>query len=110
MIELPYINETPEEFRILLSETYINNNGEIIFTERTQHFQLLIRVYNNIITFTSLDIDIDRIIINNTHNVYSLRVRGEIYHRLGILLPHDDERAQYTQVYIYNDDEMIQTQ
>jgi len=110
MIELPPINNTPEELRTLLSETYVNRNGETVFTQRTQDFQRLIRAYNNAVAFTSLGTNIDRRITNNAHNVYSLRIQGEMYHRLGALVPRDNERVQYAQVYIYDGDEMIQAQ
>jgi hypothetical protein len=33
-----------------------------------------------------------------------------MYHRLGALVPQDNERVQYAQVYIYDGDEMIQAQ
>ena len=93
-IELPQINETPEELRRLLSETYFNNDGKEVFTERTQHFHQFIRAYNNVVAFTSLGAEIDERITNNAHGVYSLRIRGELYHRLGALLPTDNQRAQ----------------
>lgn len=109
-IELPLINDTPQELRTLLSETYVNRNGETVFTQRTQEFQRLIRAYNNAVAFTSLGTNIDNRITNNTHNVYSLRIQGEMYHHLGALVPPDNERVQYAQVYIYDGDEMIQAQ
>ena len=43
MIELPPINDTAQELCTLLSETYVNRNGETVFTRRTQDFQRLIR-------------------------------------------------------------------
>ena len=110
MIELPPINDTLEELRNLLSETYVNRNGETVFTERTQHFQRLIHAYNNVVALTSLGANIDNIVTNNAHNVYSLRIQGEMYHRLGALVPQDNELVQYAQVYIYDGDEMIQAQ
>ena len=110
-IELPRINDTPEELRHLLSETYVNNDGKEVFTERTQHFQRFIRAYNNVVAFTSLDAEIDERITNNAHGVYSLRIRGELYHRLGALLPTENQRAQqYAQVWMYDDDDMIRVQ
>jgi hypothetical protein len=74
MIQLPQINNTPEEFRTLLSETHIDNTGKTVFTERTQHFQKYIRAYNNAVAFTSLGTHIDENITNNAHGVYSLRI------------------------------------
>jgi hypothetical protein len=54
-IELPPINDTPQELiRTLLSETYVNRNGETVFTQRTQDFQRLIRAYNNAVAFKYL--------------------------------------------------------
>ena len=33
-----------------------------------------------------------------------------MYHRLGALVPQDNELVQYAQVYMYDGDEMIQAQ
>ena len=33
-----------------------------------------------------------------------------MYHRLGALVPPDNDRVQYAQVYIYDGDEMVQAQ
>jgi hypothetical protein len=49
------------------------------------------------------------IIPYNAHSVYSLRVRGEMYHRLGNL-PNDDERARYAQVWMYDGDDLLDAQ
>ena len=98
-IELPQVNDTPEELRTLLTETYVNNDGKTVFTERTQHFRTRIRAYNNSVAFTSLGAKIDDRITNNAHGVYSLRIRGELYHRLGGLHPDEERGAQYAQVW-----------
>jgi hypothetical protein len=61
-IQIPQINETPEELRTLLTETRVNNAGDTVFTDRTQHFQISIQAYNNAVAFTSLGANIDHTI------------------------------------------------
>ena len=46
-VTLPIANDTPEPLRILLTETRVNANGKIVWTDRTAHFQQNIRSYNN---------------------------------------------------------------
>jgi hypothetical protein len=97
-IQLPPIKDTPRELRDLLSQTEVNAQGERVFTLRSREFLQRIRAYNNAVSFTSLGAKIDHTITNNAHNVYSLRVQGEVYHRAGALLPEPGERPQYAQV------------
>src|SRR5579859_7885882 len=42
-IELPIANDTPEPIRVLLTETRVNANGRVVWSNRTSHFQQYIR-------------------------------------------------------------------
>ncbi|CAG8752199.1 5172_t:CDS:2, partial [Cetraspora pellucida] len=51
--------------------------------------------------FTSLGAKIDQSVFNG-HGPYSFRISGELYHRVGSLLPDSDAEATYAQLYIYD--------
>ena len=53
-VTLPIVNDTPEPIRVLLTDTRVNANGKVVWTDRTAHFQQNIRSYNNAVSFTSL--------------------------------------------------------
>lgn len=99
-INVPKVNDTPEALRHLLSETRVNRNGKIEWAERTAHFHQNIRVYNNALSFTSLGVKIDESITNNNNGAYSFRIQGELYHRLGSLLPPDDQEPRFAQIWM----------
>src|SRR5437762_8692622 len=103
-VTLPIANDTPESLRILLTETRVNANGKVVWTERTKHFQENIRSYNNAISFTSLGAKLDRAITDtmNAAGVYTFRIQGALYHSMGSLLPPPGERPRFAQVYLYD--------
>src|SRR5437016_8998091 len=103
-VTLPVANNTPEPLRILLTETRVNANGKVIWTDRTAHFQQNIRSYNNSVAFTSLGAKLDRAITNtlNVVGVYTFRIQGAIHHSMGSLLPPPGERPRFAQVYLYD--------
>src|SRR4030095_2543499 len=59
-VELPIVNDTLDPIRVLLTETHVNGNGKVVWTNRTAHFQQYIRSYNNSVAFTSLGAKLDR--------------------------------------------------
>ena len=50
--------------RVLLTETRVNANGKIIWTERTAHFQQNIHSYNNSVAFISLGANLQLIVLS----------------------------------------------
>src|SRR5438552_261316 len=72
-IELPIANDAPEPIRVLLSDTRVNTNGKVVWTDRTAHFQQYIRSYNNSVAFTSLGTNLDRAITDtmNATGIYT---------------------------------------
>src|SRR5438552_3104300 len=103
-VELPIANDTPEPFRVLLTETRVNANGKVVWSNRTAYFQQNIRSYNNSVAFTSLGANLDRTITDtrNAAGVYTFRIQGALHHSMGSLLPPPGERLRFAQVYLYN--------
>jgi hypothetical protein len=101
-VTLPMPNDTPEQLRILLTETRVNANGNIVWTDRTAHFQQNIRSYNNAMSFTSLGAKLDRAITNNEGGVYTFRIQGALHHAMGSLLPPPGETPRFAQVYMFD--------
>jgi len=103
-VELPIANDTPEPIRVLLTETHVNANGKVVWTDRTAHFQQNIRSYNNSVAFTSLGAKLDRTITDtmNAAGVYTFRIHGALHHSMGSLLPPPGERPRFAQVYLYD--------
>jgi len=89
---------------VLLTETRVNANGKIIWTDRTAHFQQNIRSYNNSVAFTSLGAKLDRAITDtmNAAGIYTFRIQGALHHSIGTLLPPPGERPRFVQVYLYD--------
>ena len=92
---LSIANDILEFLWILLTEIHINANEKIIWIDRTTHFQQNIRLYNNAISFISLDMKLDRVIINilNMTRVYTFRIQNILYHFMNNLLSSFDERS-----------------
>ncbi|CAG8691743.1 12317_t:CDS:1 [Cetraspora pellucida] len=67
----------------------------------SKEFHCNIRRYNAAHAFTSLGAKINQSVFNG-HGPYSFRISGELYHRVGSLLPDSDAEATYAQLYIYD--------
>jgi hypothetical protein len=102
MVLSPY--DTPEPIRVLLTEARVNSNGNIVWTDRTSHFQQNIRSYNNAVAFTSLGAKLDRAITDtmNAAAVYTFRIQGALHHSMGSLLPPSGEKPRFAQVYMFD--------
>ena len=103
-VKLPIANDTPEPIRALLTETRVNANGKVVWSNRTAHFQQNIRSYNNSVSFTSLGAKLDHTITDtlNAAGVYTFRIQGALHHSMGSLLPPPGERPRFAQVYLYD--------
>lgn len=60
-----------------------------------------IRQYNAALAFTSLGADIVET-VNDGRGPYVFKVHGELYHRIGSLLPREDVHPTYAQLYFYD--------
>ena len=60
-----------------------------------------IRAYNQMFAMTSLGAKIDTS-INMGRGPYVFKISGQIYHRIGSMLPEENEDPQFLQLYIYD--------
>ena len=52
-----------------------------------------IRAYNSVLAFTSLGANFDQELANAKEGVYTFRIQGALYHRIGGLKPKEDTMA-----------------
>nr|XP_043614568.1 uncharacterized protein LOC122586652 [Erigeron canadensis] len=67
----------------------------------TSTFRDNIRTYNSMFCFTSFGAQIDNS-INQGRGVYTFRISGQNYHRIGSLLPSDGAEPRYAQLYFFD--------
>jgi hypothetical protein len=65
-------------------------------------FRDKIRLYNSAFTFASVGARFDHELANAKAGVYTFRVQGSIYHRIGSLLPEPGSEPHYLQMYIWD--------
>ena len=46
--------------------------------------------------------------ITGTSGIYSFRVHGEMYHSIGTILPDNEARPQFAQIYVYDTEHELQ--
>jgi hypothetical protein len=68
-----------------------------------KHFREHIRAYNNIFSFSSLGVKIDRSVWG-PKGVHTFRVHGELCHLMGSLLPVPGTPAAFLQIYVFESD------
>ncbi|XP_035841577.1 uncharacterized protein LOC118488314 [Helianthus annuus] len=83
--------DAPEPLRSLLD---CNDPETVRFREH-------IRVYNSMFCFTSFGGKIDHA-INSGRSLYTFRISGQNYHRIGAMLPVEGEQPKYAQLYFYD--------
>ncbi|XP_073046401.1 uncharacterized protein [Primulina eburnea] len=82
-------------------------NSVIQDNEEGRHFRRLIRAYNHVFSFTSMGVNIDESLTTGTHGIYTFRAQGSIYHSIGSLLPNENCRPRYMQMWIVDTDHDI---
>ncbi len=87
-MRLPPLAPPPEPLRRLL----IGNEVD------AKDFRQRIRSYNNALAFTSVGANLDTSVAQPGN--YTYRLRGELYHRMGSLLPQLGEAPKFAQLYI----------
>ena len=97
-IKLPTILETPEVLNSLL-----NYNGGSLST----FFRKNIRTFNSMFAFTSFGANIE-LSTKDSHGPYVFKISGQIHHLMGSLLPTDDERPRFAQLYIYDTENEVE--
>ena len=86
---LPIIQCPPEIIELFSAE-----NPE------STHFKQHVRAYNHVFSFTSMGVHIDENLATAC-STFTFRTQGSIYHRIGSLLPDDNSKPRYLQLYIY---------
>ncbi|UYV67627.1 hypothetical protein LAZ67_5001401 [Cordylochernes scorpioides] len=97
-VRLPLIDLPPEPLRSLLS----GENSDSV------HFLRNIRKYNSCFQMTSFGAE------NQTHSVTfptTFSIQGQVYHRIGSLMPSENQPSRFLQIYFMgnDDDDDIQT-
>ena len=61
-----------------------------------------IRTYNSVLRFASIGANVDESLIECTGGIYTYRIHGSMYHRLGLLLPEPGQQPDFSQLYFYD--------
>ncbi|KAK1372495.1 hypothetical protein POM88_028688 [Heracleum sosnowskyi] len=96
-VRLPLLRETPPELKALLERT--NKKGVV--------FHKCSRLYNSAFAFTSVGANLDKD-INNGGGPYVYRVHGVVYHQIGSLRPEDSDKAVFSQIYMYDNQQQLE--
>ncbi|THH29066.1 hypothetical protein EUX98_g5120 [Antrodiella citrinella] len=96
-VDLPLLPDPPQALKDLL-------DGR---NEQSKDFREQIRQYNAALAFTSLGVQIDRSVLDG-HGPYVFRIHGELCHRIGSLLPSENEQPVYAQLYIHDPRDALQ--
>ncbi|CAG8673172.1 11509_t:CDS:2 [Dentiscutata erythropus] len=76
-----------------------------LFTRRDNvgsEFCKNIHAYNNIFAFTSIGTKLDDELANDKEEIYIFRIHRGIYHSIGSLIPNNNEKPKFMQLYIYD--------
>ncbi len=87
-VTLPQLAPPPEPFKWFL----IGNEAD------AKDFRERIHSYNNVLAFTSVGANLDTNVAQPGN--YTYRLRGELYHKMGSLLPEPGEVPKFAQLYI----------
>ncbi len=58
-------------------------------------------MYNSVLAFISLSAKVDELVTGGP-GLYSFRIQGELYHKIGSLCPAEGQRPQFAQLYIHD--------
>ncbi|KAK1380384.1 hypothetical protein POM88_027128 [Heracleum sosnowskyi] len=97
-VKLPYLEETPPELKRLLDGT----------DELSRSFQKNYRMYNTAFSFTSTGGEIDNR-YNHGGGPFVYRIFGDYYHQIGSLYPVDGENPVYSQIYMFDNQQEIES-
>lgn len=70
-------------------------------TDASKHFLQKIRLYNSAFQMTSFG---SRSIVTERGFMPTFKVQGQVYHRIGAMLPLENEEHQYLQIYFVGDE------
>lgn len=89
-LRLPFLSQPPEPYLTLFSGDY----------PESRHFLKHIRRYNSCFQMTSFGVQGS---IFNDGFMPTFRIQGQIYHRIGSILPLADAQPKYLQIYFMGD-------
>ena len=69
---------------------------------RSKQFRSKIRLYNLILSFTSVNANIDKDLMKQTAGVYTYRICGTVHHKIGDIVPKKNINPAYSQIYIFD--------
>ena len=69
---------------------------------QSTEFRSKIRAYNSVLSFTSVGARIDEQLATGRQGVFTYRLKGELIHRIGSLLPAEGNAPAFLQMYIYD--------
>ena len=99
-VNLPQIRPPPEELYSLFTGT----------SPAAKNFRENIRAFNSAFQFSSLQADIDLSTLNSGRSgIYTFKISGSLHHCLPPLLPHQNGRPCYAQIYLYDPTVQLQT-
>jgi hypothetical protein len=87
-VMLPLLAPPPEPLKWLLTSNEAN----------AKEFHQRIQSYNNALAFTSMGANLDTSVAQLGN--YTYRLRNELYHRMGSLLPQPGKAPKFAQLYI----------
>ncbi|XP_054722399.1 uncharacterized protein LOC129232184 [Uloborus diversus] len=93
-VDIPYGSEPPEFLRTLYSEESTD----------AKHFVRNFRRYNACFSMTSFGAEKE---VKEAGFMPTLKVQGQVYHRVGSLEPSENERPKFLQVYFISDTEQL---
>ncbi|XP_025611896.1 uncharacterized protein [Arachis hypogaea] len=96
-VELPILKMVPQTLQDLHS---MNN-------DRARYFQKNIRKFNSMFSFTSMAGKVNHA-INNGSAPPTFSLSGQNYHSIGSLIPSDNNRPRFAQLYIYDTENEVQ--
>ncbi|KAH9836673.1 uncharacterized protein C8Q71DRAFT_723791 [Rhodofomes roseus] len=97
-IDLPVFTPVPEPLRRLFTGMDV----------LSKHFCEHIRRYNNAFASTSVAVKVVQTILNGS-GPYSFQIHGSLHHRMGSLLPNEDQPPASAQLYIHDPHAALQT-
>lgn len=97
-VQIPLPKEPPSEYKEILDDTGVFGR---IFRDK-------IRMFNAVLSFTSLGVQVDESINRRGHGPYVFKIHGELCHLVGSLLPIEGRQPSYAQLYIYDPHSALQ--
>ncbi|CAG8590800.1 9648_t:CDS:2 [Cetraspora pellucida] len=70
-------------------------------------FRKKIHIYNLVLAFTSMGAKIDECVAG-IQGVYNFRIQEELYHRIGSLMPKNQDTLSFCQIYLHDTNEQLQ--